>query len=390
MEVALGRAGGLQHVARLADPVLQLGHLRPRPALGVVERLLEAVAVRVQAEALDQRLHPLGARPPRGELCAQVRLALARVPHPAGEVSEGGVVEPGGWDDHTLLLERARVRRHAARLGRTDVRVVRAARREPDEIGPVEERGDHRDVGQVGAAAVGVVEDPRRTRLVALVEDRRHGGRHRAEVHRDVLGLHHHPAALVEERGGGVAALLDVGRVGRTHQHGAHLVAGRPERAEHDLKGDGVETAHRSSTTASASARACQPGGTTRVAPAARRSRGRRARPLPGRARGPRAGRRRSERCGRRGPRPAPARPAAARRRAGRRPRARSPARGRPPDRRSRSAPRARGRRRPGARRERGRGSRRRRARRPGRRSEGRMWRVSRGPTPLSGGAQAV
>ena len=62
-----------------------------------------------------------------------------------------------------------------------------------------------------------------------LVEHRRHRGRHRAEVHRDVLGLHDHLALGVEEGGGGVAALLDVRRVRRAHQHGAHLVTGRAQ-----------------------------------------------------------------------------------------------------------------------------------------------------------------
>ena len=57
-----------------------------------------------------------------------------------------------------------------------------------------EHRGDHGDVGQVGAAAVRVVEDPRALRGVVLVEDRGDRGRHRPEVHGDVLGLHHHLA----------------------------------------------------------------------------------------------------------------------------------------------------------------------------------------------------
>ena len=68
---------------------------------------------------------------------------------------------------------------------------------------------------------------------VLLAEHRRHRGGHRAEVHGDVLGLHDHLALGVEQGGGGVAALLDVRRVRRAHQHRAHLVAGRAQRAEH-------------------------------------------------------------------------------------------------------------------------------------------------------------
>ena len=48
-------------------------------------------------------------------------------------------------------------------------------------------------------------------------------------------------AGRVEQRGRGVAALLDVRRVGRAHQHGAHLVADRAQAAEHHLEGDRVE-----------------------------------------------------------------------------------------------------------------------------------------------------
>jgi hypothetical protein len=48
---------------------------------------------------------------------------------------------------------------------------------------------------------------------------RRDGRRHRAEVDRDVLGLHHELAAGVEQRARRVAALLDVGRVRWPDQH---------------------------------------------------------------------------------------------------------------------------------------------------------------------------
>ena len=63
-------------------------------------------------------------------------------------------------DHHALVVERARDRGHAARLLGAHVGVVRAARGEADQLAVVEERRDHRDVRQVRAAAVGVVEDP--------------------------------------------------------------------------------------------------------------------------------------------------------------------------------------------------------------------------------------
>ena len=121
-----------------------------------------------------------------------------------------------------------------------DVGVVGAAGREADQLVAREDRRDRGDVGQVRAAAVGVVEDPGVALGVVLVE---HGGDragHRAQVHGDVLGLHDHLAAGVEQRGGGVAALLDVGRVGAAHEHDAHLLARRAQRAEHHLQGDRI------------------------------------------------------------------------------------------------------------------------------------------------------
>ena len=48
----------------------------------------------------------------------------------------------------------------------------------------------------------------------------------------------------VEQRGGAVAALLDVRRVRRAHEHGAHLLAGGAQRADHDLQRDRVQAAH--------------------------------------------------------------------------------------------------------------------------------------------------
>ncbi len=49
---------------------------------------------------------------------------------------------------------------------------------------------------------------------------------------RDVLGLHNELAGWVEERGGAVAALLDVRRVGGAHEDGAHLLARGAQRAD--------------------------------------------------------------------------------------------------------------------------------------------------------------
>ena len=94
------------------------------------------------------------------------------------------------------------------------------------------------------AAAERVVEDPRRARGVILGKHRLHGRGHRAEVNRDVLRLHDHLAGGIEQRGRGVAALLDVRRVRRADQRGAHLLARSAQRARDDLQLDRIDRAH--------------------------------------------------------------------------------------------------------------------------------------------------
>ena len=124
-----------------------------------------------------------------------------------------------------------RAGRHAARLHSADVGVVRAGGREAEL-----RAGDERDVRQVRAAGEGVVEDPGLSRLRVVLGDGRDRVGHRAEVHRDVLGLRDHAPALVEDRRRAVAPLLDVGREGRANEDGAHLLGHRAERAAENLE----------------------------------------------------------------------------------------------------------------------------------------------------------
>src|SRR5450755_1368462 len=101
--------------------------------------------------------------------------------------------------------------------------MVRAAGREAEQAVVHEHRGDDGDVGQVGAAGEGVVEDPGDAGGVLLVKDGGDGGGHGAEVHGDVLGLHDHLTVRVEQGGGGVPSLLDIRGVGGADQHDPHL-----------------------------------------------------------------------------------------------------------------------------------------------------------------------
>jgi hypothetical protein len=131
----------------------------------------------------------------RGKLGAEIATPLVRVPHACDERLEGRRVELRRRDDHALLVERARARRKASRLGAADIRVMRARDREP-QLGARHDR----QIREVGAARVRVVEDPGLAERRIVRHHRRHRLRHGAEVDGDVLRLRDHPAALVEKR----------------------------------------------------------------------------------------------------------------------------------------------------------------------------------------------
>ena len=83
------------------------------------------------------------------------------------------LVEHLRLDHDALVLERAAVGRHRTRRGAADVGVVGAVGGERDQLAAGEQRRDHGDVGQVGAAAVGIVEDPGAVGLVRARRARR-------------------------------------------------------------------------------------------------------------------------------------------------------------------------------------------------------------------------
>ncbi len=167
----------------------------------------------------------------RSELGAEVAAALLRPARLRGEPLERVVVEAARRDDHAFLLEGARERGQTRGLDAADVRVVRAR------DGVAERRaGDERDVGQVRAPGVRVVEEGDLAGREAELHDGGDGVGHRAEVDGDVLGLRNHAPAVVEERGRAVAPLLDVRRERGADEHGAHLLGDRAERRADDLE----------------------------------------------------------------------------------------------------------------------------------------------------------
>src|SRR4051812_14800714 len=115
------------------------------------------------------------------------------------------------------------------------------------------------------AAGVRIVEDAGLALVDPELNRRRYRVRHRAEMHGDVLGLRHHAAALVEDRGRAVATLLDVRRERRADEHCAHLLGNCAQRASEYLK---LDVHHRRRTSVPSSfVDPLQPAGTQQVEP---------------------------------------------------------------------------------------------------------------------------
>ena len=208
----------LEHVLGVDVAVGQLRDARSGAPLGVVEHGAGRLAQPLDAEPLGERAQALGADAIGGELGAQVGAPLLGLAHLHDELLDRRVVERARRDHDALLGQRAAVGGHRARHAPADVGVMGAAGGEAEQRPLVggEHGRDHGDVGQVRAAAERIVEDPRDAWRVALAEHRGDRGGHRAEVHRDVLGLHDHLPVGVEQAGRGVVSLLDVRRVARS------------------------------------------------------------------------------------------------------------------------------------------------------------------------------
>ena len=202
----LEQAGrSLERIGGFVAPVRQDPDSGTHDALGVREELFhrggDCCAATLRAELVD----PAFGQMMRSKLRPKVPAALVRVPHLRNETLQRRAVEARRRNDDAFLRESLGSRGEASRLRSPHVRVVRTG----DRVSEHRSRDD-REVREVRPACIGIVEDPRLpwSRIVSP-----HGGdgfRHRAEVHRDVLGLGHHAAGLVEESGRAVAALLDV------------------------------------------------------------------------------------------------------------------------------------------------------------------------------------
>ena len=216
--------------------VREIGDASACPPLGVRECLVHPSLEQIESEPARDVVDAGCGEAVCGELRAQVGDSLSRLAHCRDELREKRRVQPplgsqaSGRDDDSLLLERGRVGGHASGSPSADVRMMSAVGGKAEVALADEERRHQRDVREMRPAAVGIVQDPRISGAVVL---RHHGGyrlRHRAEVHWDVLRLHDHLPAGIEQGGRGVAAFLDVRRMRSSHESGAHLFAHRAQR----------------------------------------------------------------------------------------------------------------------------------------------------------------
>src|SRR3989441_305536 len=141
-----------------------VGDLGAREALGPREQLLDVRHDRRGTVRGEQRLQPDPTEPPRRHLRHEIAGEHVGQAHVAREEPEEVLVqlarteELGGRDDAALLVELGGVRRHAAWRAAADVLVVahRARQRQGAPVG--EDRHRQRDVGQMRAAVVRVVQ----------------------------------------------------------------------------------------------------------------------------------------------------------------------------------------------------------------------------------------
>src|SRR5690606_15713413 len=232
---------------RVDDPAYRL--------FGVVLYVPHVRLHHVQTEVVDHPPYLFDALLVRGDLGAQVGEVGLRV---AGRVRAGGEQLPGlrlpepavrdqqpVVEEHPFLVHRPAVRGHGAGRQAADLRVVAAGGdvEQHPLTSVVVDRGDHGDVGQVGAAVVGVVDRVHVAgahRVAAPADHLLHAGAHRPQVHRHVGGVGDQVAVGVEEGAGEVEPFLDVHRLGGGLQPGAHLLGDGHEQVVEDLQPDRV------------------------------------------------------------------------------------------------------------------------------------------------------
>ena len=228
----------------------ELGERGARAALGVAQQLLQVLRQRGRAVLGDQRGDALGAEAVGGGLGAEVAGDLARAAEVGADHREdvgvdlAALDEAHAGDDEAFLVDLARDADAAGRAA-ADIDVMGDVGHVAEQRALVEDGRDERDVVQVHAALVGIVDQDAVAGLQALGAVGADGARHqvsqRAQVGGLGEGLGDGAQLAVEEGAGEVAARLDVGRVGGAAERGAHLLGDGEQPVADDLEANGID-----------------------------------------------------------------------------------------------------------------------------------------------------
>ena len=236
----------LELVGAVGDAPDHGAHAGFRGVENLLERPLEARLAQLGGEPLDAGRAHLQ----RGELRLQVAPQQLRLAHVLQDGGAQGLVELAGVeqlhrrDAQALLEDLDRAGAVAAGRGAADIEVVAQRADEADAPAFVEHRPVGDDVGQMLAAAIGIVGDddivgPPLFRGDVVGEDLGEEAAHRVEVARDARRLRHVPAVAVEDGGGVVEQLAHDGRAAGAPHGDVHLGGGRGQRVVDDLELDG-------------------------------------------------------------------------------------------------------------------------------------------------------
>src|SRR5438067_8478948 len=182
--------------------------------------------------------------------------------------------QPHHGNAQALLINLGRVPAIAARNATTHVRMVRDGYGEGHESFGIEYRLEYKEVWQVRAALVRIIEHERIARAKCPTEpshQRLHRIRDRSQVKRQRKTLRDQLAVLIANSRGQVHRALQVGRIRRPHQRECHLVHNGLQAVADQLGGDRIRLVHAAAAGVMTrllrwSRLMSQPGGTTVVA----------------------------------------------------------------------------------------------------------------------------
>ena len=228
----------------------ELGEGRARAPLRVAQQLLEILRQRGRPVLGHQRRNALNAEAVGRGLGAEVAGDLARAAEVGADHREdvrvdlAALDEAHAGDDEAFLVDLAGDADAAGRAA-ADIDVMRDVGHVAEQRAVVEDRRDERDVVEVHAALVGIVDEDAVAGLQALRAVGADGARHqvgqRAQVGGLSEGLGDGAQLAIEERAREIAARLDVGRVGGAAERGAHLLGDGEQPVADDLEADRID-----------------------------------------------------------------------------------------------------------------------------------------------------